>query len=65
MSKIMSNSPGYGLEPHTAPGNFELDEIQWNETDHPIHPDLIPFESRTKQLKKELAELFNKDNRKL
>lgn len=54
MSKI--DYSGGDLEPHVAPGNFERDEIQWEENEYPVRPDLIPFRNSTKKIRKELEQ---------
>lgn len=41
------------LKPDSMPDNFELDEIQWN-NHNSAHPELIPFENRTKKIIEEL-----------
>lgn len=41
------------LKPDSMPGNFELDEIQWD-NHYSAHPELIPFENSAKKFIEEL-----------
>lgn len=41
------------MQPDYPSGDFALDEIEWK-NHYPVHPELIPFESRTKKIIKEL-----------
>lgn len=54
MNKPISNDPGGGVISLTAPDDFELDEIEWDNYKDPIHLHSIPFKNTVKQILKEL-----------
>lgn len=60
----MFNNQNYIPKANRAPGNFELDEIQWDQNEQSFHPDLIPFSNTTQKLKEELKELLNTNDTK-
>lgn len=43
------------LKPDSIPGDFKLDEIQWD-NHYPAHPELIPFGNSAKKIIEELEQ---------
>ena len=60
MSKTNIDHLGYGdgFMPNSAPGNFELDEIEWDEKGYSTLPDSIPFEKAIKKIRAEQEQLL-------
>lgn len=65
MSKKISNDSGDGFIALAAPDNFELDEIEWDDNEYPMHFNAIPFENTTKKILKEFEHLLPQANNKL
>lgn len=48
------NNPGDGITSNSTPEHFQLDEIEWDETEYPVRSDSLPFKNTTKKILKEL-----------
>lgn len=56
MSEATYNNSRDEIKSNSTPENFELDEIEWDETEYPVQSDTIPFKNTIKKILKELRQ---------
>lgn len=54
MNEAICNNPGDGITSNLTPENFELDEIEWDATEHLVRSGSLPFKKTTKKILEEL-----------
>ncbi|MBN2731001.1 MAG: hypothetical protein JXR26_01105 [Balneolaceae bacterium] len=54
MNEAICKNPGDGITSNLTPEDFELDEIEWNATEHPVRTDLLPFKNTIQKILEEL-----------